>query len=165
MKTTMKKNQFSVLPALFGALFAVMMLNGCASMLESLTKVWDETLPESETAFVSFCTSKATAYNGVDFEKAYPFARIPSGEADFTINMAFNWYNAVYKAEGMEFEYTFEGGKKYTVHATYRSTDKDDNVVGVKIYDYFAMTADPSEKYFVTFIPFKQQPTFRRTLF
>jgi hypothetical protein len=161
-----------VLPAMAGVLLAAVVMTGCASMIASMTKVWDETLPESEMAYVVFSLAgKATSYNGVALEKEYYLMKIPAGNADFIINMAVSHFesgwgggNVIYNAEGMEFEFSFEAGKEYCIVARASGGEGDnwrkgdDWVWGVEIYDEIPAVNYPSKEHLLGFAPFKNQP-------
>jgi hypothetical protein len=142
-----------------------LVLASCASIVKSLVKTWDETLPESEMAVVNFWYSRVTDYNGVALEKKYATIKIPAGNAGFVIDMQFDWGRVTYRATGMAFDFSFEAGKMYTARSTFRGDDKDDEVIGVEIYvwdtpkDFSQRDMKRSSEHFVAFIPFKNQPT------
>jgi hypothetical protein len=142
------------------------MLASCAGMAKLFVKTWDETLPESEVATVNFLDSRVTDYNGVALEKKYTTIIIPAGDAGFIIDMQFDWGMDIYKANGMEFDFSFEAGKMYAACSTFRNNDENDDVVGVEIYVWDtvptilpAKDMKRSSDHFVAFIPFKNQPT------
>jgi hypothetical protein len=138
-------------------------LVSCASYIKSITKVWDETLPESEMAMISL-SGEITSYNGVAIEKGYKIMKIPAGRANFIINAEFLYRGDVYKAANMEFDFTFEAGKVYMAAGNFRSDDKDDEVIGVDIYvwdsleDVSQKDRKRSSEHYMAFVPFKYQP-------
>lgn len=151
--------------------FMAVALASCAILTKSVTKVWDETLPESETARVSFLTPSVTSYNGVALEKEYTVMKIPPGNATFTINAVIN-RGDIYRAYDMEVAFPVEAGKLYIADSTFRSNDKDDNVIGVDIYvwdtpqDFSQRDMKRSSEHYVAFVPFKNQPDgWKRSLF
>jgi hypothetical protein len=110
-----------------------------------------------------------TAYNGVALEKPYYIIKIPAGNATFTVHMMVELFmNTYYKADDMEFDYSFEAGKEYTVSHSHTGDFRpgDTGVWGVNIYDGrprafgrngHALNADDI---FIEFVPFKNQPEF-----
>jgi hypothetical protein len=146
--------------SLVGMLFALV---SCASYVRSITKVWDEALPESETAQVSFQMPSVTSYNGVALEKAYTVMKIPAGVANFTVNVDIYRY-AAYRASNMEFDFPFKAGKFYIAVGKFRSDDDDDDVIGVDIYvwdtmkDFSQRDMKRSSEHYAAFVPFKNQP-------
>jgi hypothetical protein len=139
-------------------------LVSCASYARSVTKVWDETLPESEMATVSFLRPAVTSYNGVALEKKYNAMKIPAGNANFIINAEFNARGATYRASDMEFDFPVEAGKFYIADGKFRSDDEDDEVIGVDIYvwntmkDFSQRDMKRSSEHYAAFVPFKHQP-------
>jgi hypothetical protein len=148
----------------YASLVAVFLaLASCASYIRSITKVWDETLPESEMAQISFLMPSVKSYNGVVLEKAYTVMKIPAGIANFTIDVEIHRY-ATYKAYDMEFEFPVGAGKIYVAQGQFRSEDEDDEVIGVDIYvwdtmkDFSQRDMKRTSEHYAAFVPFKNQP-------
>jgi hypothetical protein len=158
----LKKGLFyAFLVSMFLALASCMsMMNG---YIKSHTKVWDETLSESEMAMISL-GGEITSYNGVAIEKGYTIIKVPTGRANFIINVEFLYRGDVYRAANMEFEFPFEAGKFYMTDGNFRSDDEDDEVIGVDIYiwdtlkDFSQKDKKRSSEHYVAFVPFKHQP-------
>jgi hypothetical protein len=153
---------------LYGSLvFTVVAFASCAGLMDayarSVTKVWDETLPESEVAMVSFLIPSVTSYNGVALEKEFTVMKIPAGNTTFTINTEIN-RGDTYRAYDMEFAFPFGAGKFYIADSAFRSYDKDDTVIGVDIYvwdtikDFAQRDMKRTSNHYVAFVPFKNQP-------
>ena len=107
--------------------------------------VWDDSYPEEKLASVQFFNMKVDSYNGIGVEK-FNWVKIPAGETAIGADVVISHGGVQFHARGMEFTYVFEGGRNYTVNGSVNEMRW-----GVSVY---------SNKEFIAFIPFKNQPKF-----
>jgi hypothetical protein len=113
--------------------------------------VWDDAIPEAETASVYFYYLNPTSYNGVSVEwGSFRTARIPGGDAEFSANVV----SSGYAINDAIFSYRFEQGADYTVAFGTKEVEGGRLIVGVGIYEGINVV---KESALLDFIPFSNK--------
>ncbi|GHV56272.1 hypothetical protein AGMMS49579_20640 [Spirochaetia bacterium] len=126
---------------------ASLFVTSCASA----PVVWDEGIPEAETATVYFYSLTATGYNGVAVNWKYNSSVIiPGGDAEFTVNV----FDNTRPMTDAVFSYRFDNEAEYTVAFNTREVDGGRLIVGAGIYKGIGVVKSSE---LIDFIPFSNK--------
>ena len=136
-----------------GMLILFLLLSSCAGSAGLV--IWDESIPEEETATVHFMNMKIDSFNGIhvtDFNRT----RIPAGLARLGGEVRAVHAGLNFVLRDMEFSFNFEAGKSYMVSGATQNMQWGVNVYDVTGQQSARATADNR----IDFIPFREQPVF-----
>jgi hypothetical protein len=120
---------------------------------QSAPVVWDSSLSDGSMATVRFINMKIDTFNEIGVTK-FNWVKIPAGEARLGGDVYVSHAGFSFQLKGMEFTCMFERGREYIVEG--RSHDM---LWGVSVWEASAYS-QVSEKTWLVFVPFRNQPEF-----
>jgi hypothetical protein len=115
--------------------------------------VWDSSFSDESMATVRFINMKIDSFNEIEVTK-FNWVKIPAGEARLGGEVYISHAGFDFRLRGMQFTYTFGPGRDYIIQG--RSQDM---LWGVAVFEASSYS-QVSEKTFLAFVPFRNQPEF-----